>query len=181
MNTLIKKKSMQSVNLLLFVTAMFTSLIAGLFFAYACSVNPGLAKLDDSQYLSAMQSINRAILNPAFLVTFMGAALLLPLCVYAFWQVKAAGQAVALCIATVLYLAGVIGVTIGGNVPLNEALDIVDLRSLSDQKLSEYRTAFEKPWNKLHTIRTIVSIMAAAVVMGAVVAEDWINKLFTRL
>ena len=53
--------------------------MAGLFYAYACSVNPGLGRLPDTGYLAAMQSINRAILNPFFLLVFMGALIILPL------------------------------------------------------------------------------------------------------
>jgi uncharacterized membrane protein len=40
-------------------------LIAGLFYAYACSVMPGLADADDRTVIDAMQQINEAIENPA--------------------------------------------------------------------------------------------------------------------
>jgi len=53
-------------NITLVITTTTTSLIAGLFYAYSCSVNPGLRRLADKEYLTAMQSINKAILNPVF-------------------------------------------------------------------------------------------------------------------
>ena len=40
-----------------------TGLVAGLFFAYACSGMPGLGATDDRTLIGAMQSINRKILN----------------------------------------------------------------------------------------------------------------------
>ena len=63
----------------LILTATTTGLIAGLFYSYSCSVNPGLAKLPDEGYVAAMQSINREILNPVFFATFIGTLLLLPI------------------------------------------------------------------------------------------------------
>ncbi|MET3535054.1 anthrone oxygenase family protein [Chryseobacterium limigenitum] len=66
-------------TILLIVTAVLTALIAGLFYAYSCSVVLGLGKLSDTEYLKAMQSINREILNPVFFVSFMGTAVLLPI------------------------------------------------------------------------------------------------------
>jgi uncharacterized membrane protein len=53
------------------ITATVTALIAGLFYAYTCSVNIGLGKLPDEGYIAAMQSINREILNLLFFVSFM--------------------------------------------------------------------------------------------------------------
>lgn len=51
-------------------------LIAGLFYAYACSVMPGLARTDDRALVDAMQQINEAILNPVFALSFFGAPVL---------------------------------------------------------------------------------------------------------
>lgn len=69
-------------NLVLAATAILTALVAGLFYAYSCSVSPGLGRLPDAGYLSAMQSINRAIQNPVFFISFLGCLILLPLSTY---------------------------------------------------------------------------------------------------
>ena len=50
-----------------------TGLMAGLYYAYAISVMLGLSRTDDRTFLSAMQQINVAILNPWFFVSFLGA------------------------------------------------------------------------------------------------------------
>ncbi len=73
---------MTTINLFLLVTALASGLVAGLFYSYACSVNPGLGALSDANYLAAMQSINIAILNPVFISSFMGALVLLPVSTY---------------------------------------------------------------------------------------------------
>ena len=50
-----------------------TGLMAGLYYAYAISVMLGLSMTDDRTFLSAMQQINVAIINPWFFVSFFGA------------------------------------------------------------------------------------------------------------
>lgn len=52
-----------------------TGLIAGFFYAYACSVTRGLALLPDDRYVAAMQAINATVRNGVFAFSFFGAAL----------------------------------------------------------------------------------------------------------
>lgn len=152
-------------NLALFSAAFGCALMAGLFFAYSVSVNPGLSRLPDAQYLAAMQSINRAILNPVFLLFFVGTPLLLGLSTILnfgtgarFWLLLG---------ATLLYVFGTFAVTIGGNVPLNEALDAFSPAEVDAGALQQMRARFEHPWNRLHTIRTFCSALACAFSLAA--------------
>ena len=151
---------MTTANIILALSTTTTALIAGLFYGYSCSVNTGLGNLSDTEYLSAMQSINRAILNPLFFMSFMGTLFLLP--VSAFLQYKTGNSAcfMLLLAASVVYAIGVFGVTIFGNVPLNEALDTFTLQSASIEAIEQQRQHFEVPWNNLHTIRTVASVVA---------------------
>ncbi len=119
-------------NIVLIITAATTSLIAGLFYAYTCSVNLGLGRLSDKEYPTAMQSINKAILNPLFFITFFGTALLLPLSAYLQHSQPTSNRFVFLLIAAIVYLIGVIAMTIFGNVPLNNSLEAFDLKSASE-------------------------------------------------
>lgn len=65
-------------RIMLLITAVVMALISGLFYSYSCSVNLGLGRLSDSEYLRAMQEINRAILNPWFFASFMGTFVAMP-------------------------------------------------------------------------------------------------------
>ncbi len=56
---------------LLLITTLSTGLMAGLFYSWTISVTPGLARLNDENYLRAFQSMNRAIINPVFLIVFI--------------------------------------------------------------------------------------------------------------
>ena len=150
-------------NIVLIITALVTALIAGLFYAYSCSVNPGLGKLPDEQYLAAMQSINKAILNPLFFISFMGTLLLLPVSTFMSYGQPLSMRFWCLLTATIVYGIGTFGVTMFGNVPLNDSLEKFDVANATVDAINAQRLAFEKPWNSFHTVRTLAS--AAAIVL----------------
>lgn len=158
---------MSIANLVLMMTALTTALIAGLFYAYACSVNPGLAQLGDAEYIAAMKSINIAIVNPVFLFSFMGTLLLLPLSTFLQYQQGVSTRFWFLLAATLVYVIGTFGVTVTGNVPLNETLAHFDLQSASADAIARQRADFELPWNRLHTIRTVAGIVSLVLVILA--------------
>lgn len=159
-------------NIVLVLAGTTTALMAGLFYTWSCSVNLGLAKLSDEGYLTAMQEINRAILNPVFFAGFLGALILLPLSAYLhyghvkFWLLVAA----ALC-----YIVGTFGVTIFGNVPLNNALDGFDLKSATAEAMRAHRVGFEATWNSLNTIRAVTATMAIILVIIACLYPDGVQ------
>ena len=145
---------------ILVLTVTATALITGFFYAYFCSVNSGLGQLTNKEYLAAMQSINKVILNPAFFASFMGTLFLLPLSSWLLYRAGASQSFLLLLIAALVYAIGAFGVTIFGNVPLNEALARFNLSSASVEGLANQRTMFEMPWNKLHNIRTFASLVS---------------------
>ncbi|MEM1322070.1 MAG: DUF1772 domain-containing protein [Bacteroidota bacterium] len=148
--------SIKSLSLL--AAVLLTGLSAGLFCAWMVSVIPGTRRVFDPTYLESMQSINRAILNPAFYLIFMGSPLLLAISTVQ--QYNSGTTFWLLLAATLLYLFGTFGVTIFGNVPLNDALEALELGSLSKSEITEFRRSYESPWNRLHLIRTVFSVLA---------------------
>lgn len=152
---------MKTSELILLLATIVAALMAGLFYAYSCSVVPGLGRLPDLEYLNAMQSINRAILNPLFLCCFMGALLLLPL---GTWTAYHTGGLTTRCwlllLATAAYALGVFGVTIMGNVPMNDTLDKLVLDNSTADQLRMHRAAFESRWNTLNHVRTVFAVLA---------------------
>jgi uncharacterized membrane protein len=156
----LSKFNMASTTIVLMITTIAIALITGLWYAYSCSVNPGLGQLSDDRYIASMQAINRAILNPVFFATFIGTLALLPLCTWLCYDRLSIGQWSLMVIASIVYFVGVFGVTALGNVPLNEALDKFDLASASAPEISAQRMKFEIPWNRLHAVRTIASMIS---------------------
>ena len=77
-----------------FAAALGCALMAGLFFAFSVAVMGALARIDPPEGIRAMQSINRVILNPLFLIIFLGtAALCLLVVLTAWWRWHEAGAA----------------------------------------------------------------------------------------
>ncbi len=159
-------------NIVLVATATLMALIAGLFYAWSCSVIPGVGRLPDREYLAAIQAMNRAILNPVFFLSFIGTALLLPCCSYLHYSQPASVGFWLLAAATLIYIIGGFGLTVAGNVPLNRALDIFPVNSASPEGLAAQRLRFEGPWNRLHTIRTIACIVSLVLVIIACIKKS---------
>lgn len=145
-------------TLILIVATTFSGLMAGLFYAWSISVTPGLAQVGDQNYLQAFQAMNRAILNPAFFVAFFGQALLLPLLSYL--SFKSSAPFTYVLIATLLYWIGCMGVTIFGNVPLNNMLEALQIETMPLEQMEDFREGFEKKWNRLNWIRTISTLLS---------------------
>jgi len=143
---------------MLFFTTTLVGLSAGVFFAWSCSVLPGLRLLPSREYILAFQSMNRAIQNPVFLLCFLGAGIALPL---ATWMNRGSGAPFGFLIAaTVVYMIGVLGVTMFGHVPLNEVLDKFDMGTASAVELDRQRDSFEGPWMLLHNWRTVAAVLS---------------------
>jgi len=155
-------------NIILFITILFSGMVAGLLYSYSCSVNPGLKALSSKEYLSAMQSINRAIQNPVFFVTFMGLLILLPLCCWLAYKHQINISFPFLATATLIYFIGVIGVTAAGNIPLNNQLESFNINTASDADMLSMRTQFEIAWVRWHSIRTTASVISFAVLLYGV-------------
>lgn len=162
-------------DLIFLLTATLTALTGGLFYAFSCAVNPGLARLSDGGYLAAMQSINKEIQNLLFLSSFMGTLLLLPLSTWLEFRVGITDSFWLLLVATFVYTIAVFGLTMFGNVPLNEALDRFNLSSASAKDMAIQREKFEIPWNRFHRIRTVASVLTVILVIAALLYRSRIS------
>lgn len=155
---------MKTADIILILTTTAAALMAGLFYAYSCSVVIGLGKLNDLEYLKAMQSINKEILNPVFFAAFLGILPLLPLNTYLhahqanFWL---------LVFAMIVYLVGVFGVTVTGNIPLNNSLENFNILAADSEAIQAQRALFENRWNTLNHVRTICSIITVVLLIIA--------------
>jgi len=163
---------MNAPTILLVVSIVSSGLAAGVLFGWLVSVIPGTRRVGDRTYVETMQAINVAIINPAFLVPFMLTPLLLAVAAIAQYRAGNVGRAWTLGAAAATYAVGVLGVTIGRNIPLNDALDAFDLDAASDAEVAEERRSYEQPWNQWHAARTLASTVAFSLaVVAPVLAE----------
>jgi uncharacterized membrane protein len=139
------------------VAALGSGLMAGLFFAFSVSVMGALARIQPHEGIAAMQSINRVILNPLFLLVFLGTAVVcLLLVLLSAWSWGNAGAGYALAGAA-LYLAGCIIVTMAFNVPLNDALAAVEPASADGAAMWARYLSSWVPWNHARTIACLAA------------------------
>jgi uncharacterized membrane protein len=133
-------------------------LMAGLFFAFSTSIMPGLARLPKPAAALAMQQANRTILNPLFLLVFLGTALVC-LLVAAAALVTGYGGAVWLVAGALLYVIGGFGVTLVVNVPMNNRLDVSDPDSAEG---GEVWTGYLSRWTAWNHLRAVACTLATA-------------------
>ena len=156
-----------SINtIVLFGSVIFTGLSAGLFYGWSVSVIPGTLKVTDLNYLQTMQSINRAILNPAFFAVFFGSLALMGTSTVMQFSISETGFWLML-LATACYLVGMVGLTGFGNVPLNNQLDALNLGNMSTTDLSEFRHYYESRWNRLQHARMVCGILAFGLALAS--------------
>jgi uncharacterized membrane protein len=151
----------------LLAATVTTGLSAGLFFAFANSVLPGLGQASDRTFVEAIQRINVVILNSWFFVVFVGAFLLSGLAAALHIPVDSRSALPWLVVAFVLYGVGLV-ITGRVNVPLNEGLmaagdpdAVPDLRAVRDQ--------FERRWVRWHLVRTVAFVAAFGCLAWALV------------
>ena len=157
-------------SLILTIASVLTALSAGFFFTWSVSIVSGLGRLSDVGYISAMQAINRAVQNPLFFLVFFGPTILLPFA--SFLNYAQTTRFRLLIVASVIYLGGVIGVTVLGNVPMNNKLDAFDPDSATNQTMATERTNYEGRWNTLNHIRTVSSTLSIVLVIIACLKQD---------
>jgi uncharacterized membrane protein len=148
------------------LATLTTGLVAGVFYAYAVSVNLGLAAQPDASYVATMQAIDERIQNLFFFASFLGAVLLLLAALAVHSPRPRSGRFWLVVLACALYIGGGFLLTVFANVPLNEQLASVDA-SASASELALARAAYEGPWNFWNGVRTVSSLLAFVALVGA--------------
>ena len=136
---------------------ILTGLMAGIFFTWSNAVKPGIGKLSDIEYLRALQSMNRVILNNAFRIIFLGAIIAVALVPVFYFNLYPKNIFWLFVFTLVIYWIGVFGVTVSGNIPLNEILDKTNLESITLEEIKTLRKSIELKWNNYNLIRCISS------------------------
>lgn len=135
-------------------------LTAGLLFGFACAVMPGLARADDRTFVAGFQLMDRAIINPLFLVVFAGAVVFPAGAVVLHLGDDQRSVLPWTVAALVLSLATVV-ITRAVHLPLNAQIQAA---GHPDQipDLAAVRAAFERRWVRWNLARTATSTAALA-------------------
>lgn len=154
-------------NVMLFgclLLGFVTALVAGVFQSFSDFVMAGLGRAAPAGGIESMQHINRTVFRSVFLaslLTLVPATIGFAVFALSFGEGPGRDLVVA---AALIYVTGVFGVTMFGNVPMNKRLDIVDFRS-SDA--ADYWRRYCRNWTRWNHVRTIGSAVTAALFMLA--------------
>ncbi|SNX57653.1 uncharacterized membrane protein [Streptomyces sp. TLI_55] len=135
-----------------------TGLVAGVFCAFSTFVMKGLAALPPAQGVAAMNAINVAALRPAFMLVFVGSAVLSAVLAVVTFVLLPDDGTVELLVGSALYLVGSFGVTMVANVPRNEALLKLDAGT---PEAAEYWPTYVREWTMWNHVRMVASGAAA--------------------
>ncbi len=145
-----------------------TGLTAGVFADWAHTIMPGLGTADDRVFIEVFQSLDRAILNPVFLLGFLGAAAFTGIAVVLSvrsgdrslrrWAVASSG----------LYIVAVV-VTMTVHEPLNTVLRNAGTPGILADPATLRADFDESRWIAWHLVRTVAATAALAGLARALV------------
>jgi uncharacterized membrane protein len=139
------------------VTIFGCGLMSGIFFIFSNTIVRSLTSLEPSQGIRAMQAINRVIVNPLFLVVFLGTALLSAFVIITSLASLPGLKAIFFVTGGLLYIAGAFLVTTLFNIPLNNNLATLNPDALDS--MSQWAT-YVSTWLNWNHVRTLSSLAA---------------------
>jgi uncharacterized membrane protein len=146
-------------EVVLIAATLTMGLMAGVFGIYGNAIMPGLRRTDDRTLVVAFQSIDRAIINPAFMATFVGALALTALAALLHLTGDVRPVLPWVAAAFILYLL-VFVITIGVNAPRNneiKAAGDVDRMTNPHGVRERFDEARWIRWNHVRTLATTVA------------------------
>ena len=140
----------------LWLSALGSAVVGGVFFAFSTFVMTALRSLPPAQGLAAMQTINRSVLDSLFLALFMVSTMAAVFVAVAAVVQRGPGALPAIAGAG-LWVVGSFAVTAAINVPLNDALAPLDpAQAGTAGPWADY----VRTWTAWNHVRTAASLLA---------------------
>ena len=147
-------------GLLTLVCAAGSGVMAGVFFVFSVAIMQALRALPPPSGIAAMQSINIVIVNPLFLSVFLGtgaACAAAAVVSVTGWDTSGGWGTLA---GSAFYLIGAVLVTMGFNVPLNNALARVAPESGDGARVwADYLSRWTA-WNHVRTLAALAAMLS---------------------
>ena len=158
---------MEFLHVGLILSIMLCSLVSGLLFGFAIIVMPGIAKLNDKEYLLAFKHIDGIIQNnqPLFIIVWAGSIISVIITLIMGIMALSGTEIYLLIFASIMYLFGVQLPTFRFNIPLNNSLQNLEIEALDESQASLSRTDFEIPWTTWNRIRTVNAIITVSILL----------------
>jgi len=148
------------------VAAAGSAIVGGIFYGFSSFVMKAFARVTAERGVAAMNSINVVVINPSFMLPFVGTALLCLVLAAGsyFWWPQMSGKIVL--VAALLYVVGTFGLTMVLNQPLN-----LKLAAMPAGQAVAYWPRYVETWTRWNHVRTAASLLAAMLFVGAVVVK----------
>lgn len=150
----------QVLPILALLATIGCGIISGLLFAFSNFVMRALGQLPAAHGMEAMQRINVSIVNPLFLLVFVGTAILcIGLAAISLPTLSKPGH-LWFALGSGCYVLGVIGVTAVFNIPLNNRLANT-VASVAAEVWPKYIADWQR-WNHVRTLLAVVALACIA-------------------
>jgi uncharacterized membrane protein len=149
---------------LLCAAAIGSGIVGGIFYGFSSFVMKALGRIAPEQGIAAMNSINVMVINPSFMLPFVGTALLCALLAtgsYIWWP-HVSGRLVLL--AALLYLVGSFGLTMVIHQPMN-----LKLAGLPTAQALDYWAQYLDAWTLWNHVRAAASLLSATLFVAVLV------------
>jgi uncharacterized membrane protein len=146
--------------------AIGSGVVGGIFYGFSSFVMKALRRIAPEQGIAAMNSINVTVINPSFMLPFVGTALLCALLAAGayFWWPQFSGKLVL--VAALLYLVGSFGLTMVMNQPMN-----LKLAGLPTAQALDYWAQYVDAWSVWNHVRTAASLLSAMLFVAALMLK----------
>jgi uncharacterized membrane protein len=135
-----------------FLNLLLLAAVFGVFFTYSNSVVPGLDNADAETAVAAMRKMNVAIINPTFLLTFIGPLVTSAATGFLLLGIDENTSAYLYLAAAVVYLLGSHVITGRINVPMNNALE-----NSTSTDWQQRWADFSPRWRRWNNVRLVLS------------------------
>jgi uncharacterized membrane protein len=153
---------------LLWFSAIGCGLIAGVYFAFSTFIMTSFARIAPDAGIAAMNAINidivKSVFMPLFFGTTLAAAILAGLALFR-WSGPGSRAVLA---GGVIYVIGMLGVTLIFNVPLNDGLAAVDP---SSGEGASFWARYIRDWTFWNHARLIASMVASVLFIVGLTAK----------
>lgn len=124
---------------------------------------PGIKNLNDQEFLKSFQVMDQVIQGnqPVFIFVWAGSVVAFIGSIIAAWFAINTFYFFALTVIFLIFFVGVQIPTIAINIPLNNKIQALTVDDLSQSALKNARDEFEDKWNKSNVFRSIMSCLAA--------------------
>lgn len=151
---------MRSLTQIMILTSLLLSAaIFGFFYAWVCSTMWGLDATKPEIAIQAMQAMNASVRNATFAPAFFGTPFVAMFTAWLLWRVKNRKAAALFALSGLVYFCFGLVLTMLVNVPMNQALALIDLEA-NMVEAPQIWAAYSPKWQFWNQTRTLASGVA---------------------